>query len=173
MKINKKRLSIITIILLIIAIAVIAISTFVIYNKQKVGNEDAAIQLYKDLIDTISNEISENDEYISIEFGKVLDPLNRKSLSKQAKDEILNYCKKYKDIVYNKNKDELISSGLGTNEKLDGILIELNVTSVSYNKAVISINHYKANLSAGGTKYTAKYKNKKWVISDTGIHWIS
>lgn len=173
MKINKKRLSIITIVILIISITVITISAFVIYSKQKNGNEAAAIQLYKDLIDTMAEDITESDEYISIEFGRVLDPLNKKTLSKQAKDEILNYCKKYKDIVYNKTAEELVSSGLGEDGKLDGILIKLNITSVSYNKATISVSYYKANLGAGGISYTVKYKNNKWELSNIVNRWMS
>lgn len=172
---KKRRLSIITLFLLTITLAMVVtgISASFIYKKQQAGNEAAAIKLYEDLIDKISNNIFDNDEYISIQFKRVLDPLNKKTLSKQAKNEILNYCKKYKDTVYNKTAEELISSGLGVEGNLDGILINLNVVSVSYNQAKISVSYYKANLGAGGTTYIVKYKNNKWEIYDSGISWVS
>lgn len=172
---NKRRLSIITLffVTLVLVMIVTGVSASFIYKKQQEGNEAAAIKLYEELIDKISNNISNYDKYISIQFERVLDPLNKKTLSKNAKNEILNYCKKYKVTVYTKSLEELIASRLGKADTLDGILIKINMVSISYNQARISVSYYKANLSAGGTTYTVKYNNNKWDIYDENTSWIS
>lgn len=160
----KKKTIIIVSILLIILIC-ISISFF--YGNYKVGNEIAAIHLYKKLMDTYSNNnnLVNNCDYISIDTTSLIDPLNNNQLSDNSKNQILDYCKKYTNNVY---------SGKFQDDSLMGLNINFYISGKNKNKFTININYSLSNSnSIGGRNYICIYTNDVWTISDGGSVWNS
>jgi len=163
-----KRISLIVIFIVVLIIC--AISIIYIINQNR-NDENAAINLYKKIIDlTISENggLSENNEYISLVVNDIVDPLNGQKFSSDARQELLNYCKKYNGTIYEKDHKELLEDGLGDDVKLKGCLITITLSSKSNNKATIYSKIYKGNMGSSMSKYYIKYNNKVWTYEDSG-----
>lgn len=157
---------------IIIVFAIIAISLiyFFIMNKN-LKDEKSAIKLYKNLIDTIASKYSTfQDEFISISFDNVLDPLSKEKLSNDAKKEIINYTKKYNSVIYDKAKEDLINEN---NEHTNKLFISFSYTSFSYKKATINVYYYISNQSSGMQSFKIKYTKDAWNISKINYEVIS
>jgi hypothetical protein len=152
----------------IILIIIFVISFVYFINR---SNENAAINLYKEIIDLTVLEnsgLSQNAEYISLDTTKLVDPLNDKKLSDNSIDKLVKYCEKYSDKVYEKNYQELVNDGLGDNTSLKGYLISITLTSKSFNNGTINSKIYKGNQGSSMTKYNIKYNNNSWIYEESG-----
>ncbi len=165
---NKKKLILIIIIFLV---CIIGLSLFFIIYFNNRSNETAAVNLYKKMIDVIVSENSgliENSEYISFDTEKLMDPLNGRRLTKKSINEILDYCKRYNEVVYEKKYDELLSEGLGNETKLDGCLITISLFSRTFNKGTINTKIYSGNLGSSMSTYYINYNDESWEYKDSG-----
>ncbi len=149
---SKKILFLIVIILITISIF---ISYYYIYYIK--GNEIAAINLYKDLINNSIDMNISNNNYNYIEFDKssLFDPLTGKQLSTNSKNEILTYLKKYNDNARLANINKIPYNA-------DGIAITLNTYKRSKRKIDITVNCYIPNSGVTSQKYKCTYTKNKW-----------
>lgn len=156
---------------IIVIVCIINLSYILIIHFNNRSNENAAITLYKEMIDVIvseNSELIENVKYISLDTRNIKDPLNGEVISEKGLNEILYYAKKYNVVVYRKNYDELLNEGLGNETKLDGCLITISLFSRSFNKGTIYSKIYFGNLGSSMSKYYINYKNKFWEYKDSG-----
>ncbi|MDD3303646.1 MAG: hypothetical protein PHP54_01875 [Clostridia bacterium] len=157
--------------IIIIIILITSISIFFLLNKQHIGNETAAIKLYENLIDTIMEKNSNRQsDYLSISLDNAIDPLNKKELSSEAKEEILNYAKKYHHIIYNKNKEDLLALEF---EKINGLLINFSFSFSDFNKVAVNVFYYAGNQASGEQTYLIEYMKERWNMTKTNKNLVS
>lgn len=159
--------------LIIIVLIILLFTSLILYNnyKNSVSNETAAVDLYKKLIDiAISSDggISNECEYISVLVNDFVDPLNGTVISQNAKQEILDYCKKYNKVIYDKTYQELIDSDDTNIEDKKGYLIKIIMTFKNNNKATLNVMKYYDNFSSSMSQYIIEYINESWKYTDTG-----
>lgn len=164
----KKKIILCIIIVIIITLGILC---YISITSKNLKDEKSAIKLYKDLIDIIASKHSTpQDEFLSISFDNVLDPLSKEKLSDSAKTEILNYSKKYNSVVYDKRKEELINE---ENTNLPKLIISFSYSNFSYKKATVSVHYYIANQSSGMQTFVIKYTKNGWTISKTAYETVS
>ena len=162
-----KKIRLIFIFLFIILIISISVFLRIYINN---GNETASIKLYQDLINKILNNKDTNTftfNFISIYTNSLIDLLTNKQLSDNSKNEILNYCKKYNNTVYDKNSEQL------NNNPNEGLIITIPINKKNRNTVNILVNYYTSNFGNGRNGYNCNFTHNVWNITDISTSWSS
>lgn len=167
-----KKISIILPIVILIGVSFIVVfnNTFKKTEEKEIP-EAQIVNLYKNLIDLIMNEeqsMNTNAKYIALDLNSF------KLLSEESYQEILEYTKKYHEVVYKASFADLEASGKFNKENLsiEGILLTINNFKIEGNEISLELMKYRSGLGSIGSEYVATYKNEKWNIESKGS-WVS
>lgn len=129
-------------------------------------------KMYQAIIDDLMNTdtaLSSDAKYLALDLNSFVG-LDKNALPESAKNNLLDYCKKYNGDVKYASFADLKAQGLFNEEtmSLEGVLIyATKVDVVSENKVVISAAKYRSGLGAIFLTYEAKYTNGEWKLEVT------
>lgn len=132
--------------------------------------ENKTVNMYKKILEDLINQdsaLNSNAKFIAIDFDNFItyhkdrysNEDQRRGLSQNEKQEILDFCKQYNDNVIEANFEKLKEQGYFNEEtmSLEGILISVDeVETVKENKAVLRVSKYRSGLGAVMPKYELK-----------------
>lgn len=130
-------------------------------------------KLYAAVLDSfipIDNGLNGDMKYIAIDTNTLVDA------TKEDKEYILNYFKKYNVEVMDESFETLKEKGMVKEcNYLEGLLLQIDVDKIkiSNNKAVIEGSKFRSGIGAIGVRCEAVYKNGNWVIEKADMTWIS
>lgn len=135
--------------------------------------ENKTINMYKKLLEDLMKQdsaLNTNAKFIAIDFDNFItyhkdrysNENQRRGLSQNEKQGILDFCKQYNENVIEASFEELKEQGHFNEEtmSLDGILIAVdNIETMKENKAILRISKYRSALGAVMPKYEVNLVN--------------
>lgn len=150
---------------LFILVVVLFFLYFYIHNQK--GNEEAAIQLYDQLIQaTVTNtDEVKNSDFLSISINPMIDPLNNKELSQETIDKIYNNFAQYHTTIHKKSATQLQTDGT-LNDTSNGFIIDIQF-EITKGKTIATIK-YQYNTQVWKVQnYSLQYLKDSWDITPT------
>jgi hypothetical protein len=115
--------------------------------------------------------LNSNIEFVAIDFNVI------KDLSKEDKNNVIDYFKKDNIEIKEASLEDLEELGLFDDEQhsiKDGILLKINEFKEYTKKSIVlEASKYRSGTGAIGVEYSFKEESGKWILIKSRDTWIS